>query len=187
MASLNDLIVRGVARIVGKIYSAGGFVGDLEGTASKATADASGNVISTSYAKTSHNQASNTITAMTGYSKPSSASAIATGDSLNSAIGKLEKKLDGVNVSTVTVTANTSSTPSLHTTYVINGAYTLSLVKPSEAGLHITVVGLNANSTVTYSNIQGTSVKIILGAGGIVTLISAGNGYADLMYNAVWN
>lgn len=42
-----------------------------------------------------HNQASNTITAMTGYAKASSVSAIATTDSLNVAIGKLEKALDG--------------------------------------------------------------------------------------------
>lgn len=42
-----------------------------------------------------HNQASNTINAMTGYSKPSSTSAIATSDTLNTAIGKLEKALDG--------------------------------------------------------------------------------------------
>jgi hypothetical protein len=32
---------------------------------------------------------------MTGYSKPSSTSAISTSDSLNTAIGKLEKALDG--------------------------------------------------------------------------------------------
>lgn len=42
-----------------------------------------------------HNQAANTITAMTGYSKPSSTGAIATSDTLNAAIGKLEKALDG--------------------------------------------------------------------------------------------
>ena len=47
------------------------------------------------YAASSHNQASSTINAMTGYSKPSSTSAIATTDSLNAAIGKLEKALDG--------------------------------------------------------------------------------------------
>lgn len=45
-------------------------------------------------ANASHNQASNTINAMTGYSKPSSASAIGTGDTLNAAIGKLEYKVD---------------------------------------------------------------------------------------------
>lgn len=36
MASLKDLIVNGVARIVGKVYSSGGFVGDLEGNAATA-------------------------------------------------------------------------------------------------------------------------------------------------------
>lgn len=46
-------------------------------------------------ANSSHNHASSNITVMTGYSKPSSTSAIATADSLNAAIGKLEKALDG--------------------------------------------------------------------------------------------
>ena len=46
------------------------------------------------YANASHNQASNTINVMTGYEKPSSSSAITTSDSLNTAIGKLEKALD---------------------------------------------------------------------------------------------
>lgn len=42
----------------------------------------------------SHNQASNTIDAMTGYSKPASGSAISASDTLNSAVGKLEAKAD---------------------------------------------------------------------------------------------
>ena len=46
------------------------------------------------FAAIAHNQASNTINAMTGYSKPSSGSAIGTGDTLNQAIGKLEAKVD---------------------------------------------------------------------------------------------
>lgn len=50
----------------------------------------------TQFSLASHNQASNTIDAMTGYSKPSSGSAIAASDSLNSAIGKLEAKVDSV-------------------------------------------------------------------------------------------
>ena len=37
MASLKDLIVNGVARIVGKVYSSEGFVGNLEGNAATAT------------------------------------------------------------------------------------------------------------------------------------------------------
>ena len=45
-------------------------------------------------ASTNHNQASNTITAMTGYTKGNASSAITTSDTLNSAIGKLENKVD---------------------------------------------------------------------------------------------
>lgn len=41
-----------------------------------------------------HTHASNTINAMTGYSKPSTTSAITASDSLNTAIGKLEKALE---------------------------------------------------------------------------------------------
>lgn len=48
-----------------------------------------------SFTPSAHNQSSNTITAMTGYSKPSSTSAISVSDSLNTAIGKIEKALDG--------------------------------------------------------------------------------------------
>lgn len=46
------------------------------------------------YVTAQHNQASNTINAMTGYSKPSTTSAITASDSLNTAIGKLEKALE---------------------------------------------------------------------------------------------
>ena len=47
-----------------------------------------------SFTPSAHNQASNTITAMTGYSKATAVAAISTSDSLNVAIGKLEKALD---------------------------------------------------------------------------------------------
>ena len=45
-------------------------------------------------ASASHNQPSNTINLMTGYNKATNVSAIAASDSLNTAIGKLEKALD---------------------------------------------------------------------------------------------
>lgn len=61
-------------------------------------------------AASSHNQASNTINAMTGYSKPSSTSAIAATDSLNTAIGKLEKALDGKASSDTNVTNTLNNT-----------------------------------------------------------------------------
>lgn len=73
---------------------------------------------STDYAAASHNQPSSTITAMTGYSKPQATSAITASDTLNEAIGKLEKGLDGaggglqpgnVDVSTDSVTLTSSS------------------------------------------------------------------------------
>lgn len=46
-----------------------------------------------SYTPSAHNQASNTITAMTSYSIASASSAVSTSDSLNAAIGKLEKRI----------------------------------------------------------------------------------------------
>ena len=61
----------------------------------------------TSFTPSSHNQAANTITAMTGYSKASSVAAIADTDSLNTAIGKIEKALDG-KLSTTGTAANAS-------------------------------------------------------------------------------
>ena len=42
----------------------------------------------------SHNQASNTVNLLTGYSKPSTGSALTTTDTLNQALGKLEAKVD---------------------------------------------------------------------------------------------
>ena len=67
-------------------------------------------------ANSSHNQASNTINAMTGYSKPSSTSAIATTDTLNAAIGKLEKALDGKGTSNLAIgTTSTTAAAGNHT------------------------------------------------------------------------
>lgn len=48
MANLKDLIVNGAARIIGKVYSSGGFVGNLEGNA---TNDSAGQQINTTYIK----------------------------------------------------------------------------------------------------------------------------------------
>ena len=55
-------------------------------------------------AAASHTHASQDVTAMTGYAKASTAAAIAATDSLNTAIGKLEKTVDGK------VTANSAIT-----------------------------------------------------------------------------
>ena len=53
----------------------------------------------------SHNQASSTINKMTSYAKASSAAAIATTDSLNTAVGKLEYKIDDVDTQLQALTA----------------------------------------------------------------------------------
>ena len=54
---------------------------------------------------TAHNQASSTINKMTSYAKASSAAAIATTDSLNIAVGKLEYKIDDVDTQLQALTA----------------------------------------------------------------------------------
>ena len=54
---------------------------------------------------TAHNQASNTINKMTSYAKASSSAAIATTDSLNTAVGKLEYKIDDVDTQLQALTA----------------------------------------------------------------------------------
>ena len=69
-----------------------------------------------SFALSSHSQASNTINAMTNYSKPTSTSAIKATDSLNTAIGKLEKALDGKGTSNLTLgTTATTAAKGNHT------------------------------------------------------------------------
>lgn len=57
------------------------------------------------YAAKSHNQASSTINALTGYSKGTSAAALSTTDTLNSALSKLENQIDAK--------ANASDVPSI--------------------------------------------------------------------------
>ena len=81
----------------------------------------------------SHNQASNTINVMTGYSKPNSTSAIAASDTLNQAIGKLEKAIDDADVSNVVhktgdETVNGIKTFSNAHAWIANGPETLSSI-----------------------------------------------------------
>ena len=57
-----------------------------------------------SYTPSTHNQDGSTINALTGYSKAQSQSAIAAADSLNVALGKLEKKADDAQSSAISST-----------------------------------------------------------------------------------
>ena len=99
MANLKDLIVSGPIRAIS------GVIGDLTGTADKALKDGSGNTITSYYVPTARTVNSKALSAnitltgadlvITGYSKPSSTSALAATDTINAALGKLEKGLDG--------------------------------------------------------------------------------------------
>lgn len=57
----------------------------------------------TGFAATSHNQASNTINALTGYTKATESAAISDSDSLNTALGKLEYKCEHATASQILV------------------------------------------------------------------------------------
>lgn len=103
---------------------------------------------------TAHNQASNTITAMTGYSKPATTSAIADTDDLNTAIGKLEKALDNKGTSSLTLgTTHTTAAygDHTHTDYVksisVNNG---TAVTPDEDG--IANIEINTDVFTTTSN-----------------------------------
>ena len=83
---------------------------------------------SATFTPKAHNQASNTITAMTGYTKGSLTSAITTSDSLNTAIGKLELRIDGKLTTTSTsagqatqvmVVTQLPTSPQANTLYLI--------------------------------------------------------------------
>lgn len=106
----------------------------------------------------SHNQASNTINVMTGYSKPSSTSAIAATDSLNAAIGKLEKADDnsihGLSVSgkTITYTKGNGATDTITT----QDTDTKNTAGSTNSTSKLFLVGATSQSAnpQTYSNVN---------------------------------
>ena len=72
------------------------------------------------YTPSSHTHSSSNITSMSGYTKASSVSAISTSDTLNNAIGKLEKYIENVNTSVTNIqTIDTNTIDS-----IIAGSYT---------------------------------------------------------------
>lgn len=102
---------------------------------------ANGDARDNTKAPLSHNQASNTINAMTNYAKASTANAITTTDTLNQAIGKLEKGLDDKAPLTSSSTID----------FVGEG---LSLTKPGENNASFTV------RTQTVSGIRENWLKV---------------------------
>ncbi len=168
------------------------------GTAAKATADADGNTISSTYLKktdasstylgktakaasatvadsanavawtnvsdkptafapASHTQASSTIDALTGYSKPSSTAALATTDTLNSALGKLEKALDGKLFTTGTAAKATADASG----NVITSTY---LTKTDASSTYMTKASITSGTTdltAGTSNLATGSIYLV--------------------------
>ena len=113
-----------------------------------------------SYAAASHNQASNTINAMTGYAKASSASAIAVGDSLNTAIGKLEKALDGKQASLSAMTASEATTGTATTARSITAKVLADYVASKIGGIDTGVMSVTTGSTNGTISVDGSDVAV---------------------------
>ncbi len=117
---------------------------------------------STDYAASSHNQASNTINAMTGYTKPQATSAITASDTLNQAIGKLEKGLEdagGGGDLEDHIATNVEDDGGVHGIRCYNGKlevyndYSQEWCDPSEIGV---AVGNVSNLTIGQGNLSLT-------------------------------
>ena len=127
---------------------------------------------------TAHNQASNTITTLTGYTKGTTSGALATNDTLNSALSKIENNLDGKQSTTtaVTHTASTAVGSSTKPVYISNTGvatacgHTLEADVPSDAVFTDTVythptsagnkhvpTGGSANQVLVYGGSSGTA------------------------------
>ena len=111
-------------------------------------------------AASSHNQASNTINAMTDYSKPSSTSAISASDSLNAAIGKLEKALDGKGTSNLTI--GTTSTTAAAGDHTHDDKYYTEAEIDSKVSTLNSAIGGKANSSHTHTIANITNLQATL-------------------------
>ena len=140
--------------------------------------------LSDSRTPTPHSHASSEIAAMTGYSKPSSTSAIAAADTLNAAIGKLEKALDGKQASGSYLTSHqtikqdgitgatvnrfgtcsTAAATAAKTVSITTGTFSL------EAGARVAVKFTNANTAANPTlNVNSKGAKSIFYKGSQIT------------------
>ena len=129
----------------------------------------------TSMTPTAHNQASNTINAMTDYSKATSVSAITPTDTLNVAIGKLEKALDSKGTSSFSGSYNDlTDKPTIPS--VGNGTITV-----NQNGTKVGEFSTNqsTNTTINLTNTTydvATSSKLgLVKSGTDITVDSSGN------------
>ena len=129
----------------------------------------------TSMTPTAHNQASNTINAMTDYSKATSVSAITPTDTLNVAIGKLEKALDSKGTSSFSGSYNDlTDKPTIPS--VGNGTITV-----NQNGTKVGEFSTN-QSTNTAINLTNTTYDVatssklgLIKSGTDITVDSSGN------------
>lgn len=129
----------------------------------------------TSMTPTAHNQASNTINAMTDYSKATSVSAITPTDTLNVAIGKLEKALDSKGTSSFSGSYNDlTDKPTIPS--VGNGTITVNQ-NGTKVGEFSTNQSTNAaiNLTNTTYDVATSSKLGLIKSGTDITVDSSGN------------
>lgn len=169
MASFKDLIVNGVSRFVGKVYSSGGFVGNLTGIADKAealTTDA-GNMYKPVYVFNGKLQECQyTI----NKSVPSTA-----------VFSDTKRGVEGIS-------SATTRNPTYDISYVLTAAVTLTMgTSSTPVGTVVYVCSTIAGSKCTFPNTAGTSQTVTFVVGSLMMLVRAGSGYAYLMHNAIWN
>ena len=129
----------------------------------------------TSMTPTAHNQASNTINAMTDYSKATSVSAITPTDTLNVAIGKLEKALDSKGTSSFSGSYNDlTDKPTIPS--VGNGTITVNQ-NGTKVGEFSTNQSTNAaiNLTNTTYDVATSSKLGLVKSGTDITVDNSGN------------
>lgn len=139
---------------------------------------ASGDARDNTKAPIDHTQASNTVTSMTGYSKPQATSAIAATDTLNEAIGKLEKAIDGaggglqpgnVDVSTNSVTL-TSSSPTATVT-----------LSNATGDIYIIKDGKGFDASLDNNTITINKPDVFGGNGSVFVIVSGNNTYSAVI------
>lgn len=149
---------------------------------------------------TAHNQASNTINAMTDYAKVSTANAITTTDTLNQAIGKLEKGLDNkVNTSQLNTSETSDTTPYLYKSSEHDAVYDElvggsvawnQLVANSGSSLSVTITSghkyiLKKNGTLSVGASSGSAITGLTGGTDWITDLTLmfGSTIADYAYS----
>ena len=147
MASLKDLIVNGVARIVGKVYSSAGFVGNLEGNATSASKVAN----SLSFGNKTYN---------------GSSAQIINASDLGALTSHQTIKQDGITGATVNRfgTCSTAAATAAKTVSITKGTFSL------EAGVRVSVKFSNANTADTPTlNVSNSGAKYIFHKGAKIT------------------